>query len=91
MTGYSRSAATCTLAAELLDAMTNKPYDHLYAYTFATPAGTQQPKAVKGLYNIIYGEDLVPRVALEAWGFGRNGTNLFFTTDSTKLKEEGAA
>ena len=88
MTGFSRGGAVANLTAELLQ---SGAIDSYYVYTFAAPAGTQQATALPGVFNIVYGEDIVPRLAPEAWGFGRNGATMVFSMPASKLDEEQAA
>ncbi|MGN1021734.1 MAG: hypothetical protein ACI4O7_15325 [Aristaeellaceae bacterium] len=93
ITGYSRGAAVANLAAGQIDQQESLLGDGMYAYTFATPGGTQSPVATRsrsGLFNIVYGEDLVPMMALKEWGFGRNGATLTFSMDHSRLTQEQA-
>ncbi len=81
--GYSRAAAVSNLlAAELLDTgVADK--EHLFAYTFATPAGSrtgnETEERYRGIWNIIKAFDPVPRVPLQEWGFTRYGQTRILT------------
>ncbi len=92
ITGYSRGAAVANLLAGSLDGMAATGGDaaqlggialekgRIYAYTFATPAGTirsdAKADAYTNIFNIISPYDLVPRVAPERWGFQRFGNDV---------------
>ena len=82
-TGYSRASATANLAAHDVSALSSLggvpiSRKNVYAYTFATPAGAKisAPDKDDNIFNIVSPVDLVPRVAPEAWGYGRYGTTL---------------
>lgn len=55
-------------------------------YTFATPTHTKKvdchSDTYSNIFNILYPCDIVPRMPLAAWGYGRYGTDLY-------LPEEG--
>ena len=84
ITGYSRAAATANLVAAALDTgavvISNCSYgpQDVYAYTFETPRGVLASDANNALYNnvfnILSGEDVVPKVAPATWGFSWYGT-----------------
>ncbi len=81
--GYSRSAAVSNLlAAELLNTGL-ADQQHLYAYTFATPApsrmGNETDERYRGIWNIVKAFDPVPRVPLQEWGFTRYGHTRYLT------------
>ena len=93
ITGYSRGAAVANLTAGQIDQQESLVGEGMYAYTFATPSGTQSPIGTRyksGLFNIVYAEDIVPMVALKEWGFGKNGTTLTFSMDHSHLSKAQA-
>ena len=84
--GHSRGAATANLAASYADDMTQglrplAPLGSIYCYTFATPEVTTVDNVDDALYgnifNILNPSDLVPRLPLAAWGYGRYGRDLW--------------
>lgn len=77
ITGYSRAAAVSNLAAAMIHEDEALPIQSIYAYTFATPNTTQQPKAYPFIFNIVGQFDPVPAVPFHSWGFQRNGTTLY--------------
>ena len=83
MTGYSRGAAVCNLAAASLDDLAKesklgalKPED-LYAYCMACPNTTSREERSDELYSnifsVVHSADPVPRVVPGEWGYGRFG------------------
>lgn len=85
-TGHSRGAATANLAASYADDMTTSlrplaALENIYCYTFATPEVTQFGNTGDELYNNIFNimnpSDLVPRLPLASWGYGRYGHDLW--------------
>lgn len=96
-TGHSRGAATANLAASYADDMTTSlrtiaPLDGIYAYTFATPELTLMGNTGEPLYdnifNILNPSDMVPRMPLAAWGFGRYGHDLWLPEPGTERFDE---
>ncbi|MBR4892719.1 MAG: leucine-rich repeat protein, partial [Clostridia bacterium] len=101
ITGHSRGAAVANLVAQYY----NDHYDNfadVYAYTYATPNTTLEPKASTNIYNFCFTDDFVPQVPLESWGYGKHGitynvcaenlynTNWYFRNainSNTELKE----
>ena len=88
-TGYSRAAATANLVAHDVSAQSSLggvpiSRKNVYAYTFATPAGANivGQDADDNIFNIVSPVDLVPRVAPEAWGYGRYGITLVLPTQN---------
>ncbi len=74
ISGFSRAAAVSNItAADLVDCGVFAQ-DDIFAYTFATPRTTKDPRP--GQY------DVVPQVPLASWGFQRYGTVLY-----TSLRE----
>ncbi|MDE7269070.1 MAG: cellulose binding domain-containing protein [Acetatifactor sp.] len=90
LVGYSRAAATANLTAGAIDdgkinlGSCNLELKDMFAYTFETPAGTVNPKArdkkYSNIFNIINLNDPVPRVAPNAWEFGRYGSDQYIST-----------
>ena len=90
-TGYSRASATANLLAHnvsTLSSLGGVPIQrkNVYAYTFATPAGAKivGQDADDNIFNIVSPVDLVPRVAPEAWGYGRYGITLVLPTQNNQ-------
>lgn len=65
--------------------------DSVFAYTFATPAQTTEPRAhhrrFAGIFNVVDPADYVPCLPLEAWGFHRLGRTLFLPNRCTGGKD----
>ena len=85
-TGHSRGAAVANIAAAYADEMSQgmrvlAPRGSIYCCTFATPGVTTFDTARDGLYdnifNIMNPSDMVPRLPLESWGYGRYGRDLW--------------
>ena len=90
ITGYSRAAATANMtAAMILDNKLAAAGD-LYAYTFATPNVTRDPKAAgyPSIFNIIGAFDPVPSIPFEAWGFGHFGKTYYLPSIETNSDYE---
>ena len=90
-TGYSRASATANLLAHNVSALSSLggvpiQRKNVYAYTFATPAGAKivGQDADNNIFNIVSPVDLVPRVAPEAWGYGRYGITLVLPTQNNQ-------
>ena len=75
LAGISRAGAVANLAAA--DLIDSGDYEDVYAYLFGVPPTTREPEAYSGIYNICGQYDPVAFAPLEAWGFKRNGTDLF--------------
>lgn len=89
MGGYSRSAAVANLAAQQLLDSGVVTADNLFAYTFATPNGRWEesdPAAEGSIFNIVSPHDVVPKVALESWGFSRYGRTLYLPMDNSRIE-----
>ena len=101
ITGHSRGAAVANLVAQHYNE-TNAPFSYIYAYTYATPNTTLEPKQSTNIYNFCFTDDFVPQVPIESWGYGKHGitysvsaenlynTNMYFRNaidNSTELKE----
>lgn len=87
ISGHSRGAGVANLLAkEMSDKQILASQDHIYAYTFATPNVTINPKNVsyKHIFNLINAEDVVTQIPLEQWGFKRYGQDVMIPTPNDK-------
>lgn len=80
--GHSRGAA----CADLLGALLDDAYgtDGIYVYTFATPGtvrGEMLNREYPNIFNFINPLDVVPRLPLVQWGYGRLGTDIILDAD----------
>lgn len=85
VTGYSRGAAIGNLLSGLVDndIINGKEYfeggSGVYSYLFAVPSGVDTAKidiqndVYGNIYNIILPYDIIPKVPMEEWGYGRFG------------------
>ncbi len=82
VTGHSRGAGVANLAAAELTREYGK--SNVYAYTFAAPtvSANARQAGYENIFNIINGEDFVPRVPLQKWGFSRYGIDLMLPSRS---------
>jgi len=82
ITGYSRGAAVANLVAGKINKNQIIESNNLYAYTFATPNGVivdennANDSIHDNIYNIVLPYDVVPRLALQKWGYGKYGKTL---------------
>ena len=79
VSGFSRAAAISNItAADLVDCGVFNQED-IFAYTFATPRTTKEPREGQypNIFNIVGQYDVVPQVPLSSWGFDRYGTTLY--------------
>ncbi|CAK7039805.1 MAG: hypothetical protein PEGG_01672 [Paraeggerthella hongkongensis] len=85
ITGHSRGGAIANLLAARLNNLgetSNKiaPASGIYAYTFAAPGCTResdrQSPAYDNIFNIVNESDIVPKLPLSTWGYGRYGTTV---------------
>lgn len=86
VTGHSRGAAVANLvAAELSNpsSLYGKAYN-VYGYTFAAPAVSinATETGYENIFNIVNGEDFVPRVPLKDWDYRRYGIDLLLPSRS---------
>ena len=84
ITGYSRGAATANLVAADLDNGYIDGLDQkdIFAFCFECPQNTTDPEATDAsmygnIINIINPIDIVTKVAMSDWGFGRYGKSLY--------------
>lgn len=92
LSGYSRAAAVANITAA--DMLESKLFTDVYAYTFATPRTTRQPKRYDSIFNIVGKFDPVPYVPFADWGYQRYGTDLYTPaqeTDSDYSKKAASA
>jgi len=86
ITGYSRGGAVANLVAGKLNRTTFETSkdlfknEDIYTYTFATPQGIRtngienpSDELFNNIINIVFPLDVVPRVPLSNWNFGRYG------------------
>ena len=80
ITGYSRGGAVANmLAAKIMEDETlNIPAESAYVYTFEAPQGLTQANAkpYQNIFNIVDACDIVPKVAPQAFGLYRCGTDI---------------
>ena len=85
--GYSRGAACANLLGALLD--DEYGTDGIYVYTFATPCtvrGEMLNREYPNIFNFINPQDVVPRLPLESWGYGRLGTDVVLPVADPEAK-----
>lgn len=89
VTGYSRGAAVANLLAsslnnrDIIGGVDTMPHNQ-YVYTFATPAGYRGTRGkASNIFNVVSENDIVPKLALESWGFRRYGTTLYLPAAAT--------
>jgi len=77
--GFSRAAAIGNIVAADLDDCGVFRIEDIFAYTFATPRTTRDPRdgQYPNIFNIVGQYDVVPQVPLSGWGFERYGTTLY--------------
>lgn len=79
ITGYSRGAAIANLVSGKINETGLINRNNLYSYLFAVPNGVfvsahnANNSIHNNIYNIVLPYDVVPKVALERWGFGKYG------------------
>ena len=91
ITGHSRGASVSNiLGAELNDGNGNvngalSP-DRIYTYTFESPTTTlsssRKSSSYDNIFNIVNPEDVITRVPLREWGYGRYGRDLVLPSRS---------
>ena len=86
ISGFSRGAAVSNLLAA--DCTDSGAFRDVYAYTFATPATTRERGDYPNIFNILRKNDMVPRIPLADWGYGRFGTDLFLADAETDMDRE---
>jgi len=97
ITGYSRGSAVANLVAaeinrNILSYPLIKGRQNVFAYCFATPAGTTDKNYNNSRYNNIFcmvnPNDFVPRFAPQEWGFHRYGiTRIDGATNHDAIKK----
>ena len=75
--GHSRAAAVANVLGAYLINEGKEPF----VYTFACPNTTTASDAdnYKGIFNVVNGDDLIPKLPLASWGFCRYGTDRLLT------------
>lgn len=90
ITGFSRGAAVANLSAKILSDRFGS--NDVFAYCFATPQGaTTNSSAYDNIRNVVYDDDVVPKLAPSYMNFVRYGKTLYYsnsTTDMIKYDEE---
>ena len=85
VTGHSRGGAVANLLAARLDERAatgsgSAAAEHIYAYTFASPGTTRADNrsdaSYDNIFNIVNESDIVPKLPLSTWGYGRYGTTV---------------
>lgn len=85
--GYSRGAACANLLGALLD--DEYGTEGIYVYTFATPCtvrGDMLNMEYSNIFNFINPQDVVPRLPLEKWGYGRLGRDILLPETDPEAK-----
>ena len=81
ITGHSRGAAVANITAA--DCTDSGRYQDVYAYCFATPRTTREPRDYRNIFNIIGKDDPVPKIPLADWGFRRYGIDMLLFSPET--------
>lgn len=83
ITGYSRGAAIANIVSGMINNNNLIEHDNLYSYLFAVPSGvvvnnqdSRNPKH-NNIFNMILPYDVVPKVVMESWGYGRYGIDMY--------------
>ena len=100
ITGYSRGGAIANIAGGLLDNNLNLinnvslNHDDLFIYTIETPQGASinsqtvlEPtnEIYNNIWNIINPNDIIPKLAMQEFGFTRFGQDIFIGKSNDKL------
>ena len=85
ISGFSRAAAVSNIVAKMLDDSLTFEDEDVFAYTFATPRTTVDPKkgSYTNIFNITGKMDPVPMVPFADWGYDRYGTTLYVISQET--------
>ena len=88
--GHSRGAACANLTGVLLNR--SFPVENTFVYTFATPTTVREKEGFDNtphvnIFNYLNPCDVVTKVPLEGWGFGRAGTDIFLEADEEAAKK----
>ena len=88
--GHSRGAACANLTGVLLNK--SFPIENTFVYTFATPTTVREKEGFDNtphvnIFNYLNPCDVVTKVPLEGWGFGRAGTDIFLEADEEAAKK----
>jgi len=96
ITGYSRGAAIANIVAGRVNETGLVQSKNMYAYTFATPNGVKvaetsaENEVHDNIYNIVLPYDVVPKVAMENWDYGRYGITKEFPSVNPTSRGETA-
>ncbi len=83
ITGYSRGAAIANLVSGMINNNRLIKPENMYSYLFAVPGcvlvDNQNAKAPvhSNIFNMILPYDIVPKVAMSEWGYGRYGIDMY--------------
>ena len=89
--GFSRAAGVCNLfAGRLCDDLPlprQVRFDkkRLFAYSFASPNVTDLPIKDEGIHNVIFENDLIPRIPFPTFGLSRHGEDHIIRADPGEL------
>lgn len=73
--GYSRGAACANILGMMLDETYGM--EDVYVYTFATPNTVRgDVSGYENIFNLVNMNDMVTRMPLSVWGFGRAGVDI---------------
>ena len=92
--GHSRGAACANLLGVLLNR--SYPVSNTFVYTFATPTTVRKEHGFDNaphtnIFNYLNPADIVTKLPLEGWGFGRAGTDIVLDADAETVKKVDAA
>ena len=87
--GHSRGAACANLVGVRLNQ--TFPSENVFVYTFATPTTVREAYGFdnsphRNIFNYLNPCDIVTHVPLEAWGFGRAGTDIVLDADEAEVR-----
>ena len=81
--GYSRGGAICNItAADMID---SGIFSDVYAYTFASPRTTRNPKDYRNIFNILQKNDIVTKIPFADWGYERYGIDLYLVSSEIDM------
>lgn len=85
LTGHSRGAAVANVLGGILNreqesALTDEK--RLFVYTFACPSVTTEVESFSNIFNFNNKEDVITKIPLTIWGFGRYGTTIEYTVNA---------
>lgn len=95
ITGFSRGAAIANIVAGKINENQLINRDNLYAYLFAVPSAVRvadvdaHNSMHDNIYNIVLPYDVVPKVVMSDWGFGRYGKTLMVKNRNNPVAPAG--